>query len=83
MSLYLYHPQLIEKDDGDEDGTNEAHHEEIYGEETTIDSAAVGKLAVDHCRARSPTDIQTSEQGSDGHHVLGRDAVEEIPERHS
>ena len=83
MSLYLYHPQLIEKDDGDEDGTNEAHYEEIYGEETTIDSAAVGKLTVDHCSACPPPYVYTSHQGSDGHHVLSCNAIEEIHKRHS
>ena len=81
--MFLYHPQLVEEDDGNEDGADEPHHEEIDGKETTIDRAAIGELAVDHCSARSPSDIKTREQGSDGHHVLCGDAVEEVHERHS
>ena len=54
MSFYLYHSQLIKEDDNDEDGAYKPHHEKIYGEETSIDSATVGKLTVDHCRARTP-----------------------------
>ena len=83
VSFYLYHSQLIEEDDNDEDGAYKTHHEKIDWEEMAIDSATVGKLTVDHCSACPPPYVYTSHQGSDGHHVLSCNAIEEIHKRHS
>lgn len=73
----------MKEDKHDEYGTNESHDKEEYREEDTAQLTLIGVFLAYHRLGYIPSHIETGEQCSTRHEVLGGEIIEEIHYGHA
>ena len=72
--------KLVEEDEGDGQGGDPTHEEQIETEEGNTQRAVVRDLGMNQTAVEFPPDEETDEDAAQGQDNLGRDKVEEVEE---
>ena len=80
LIFHLNYSELIEEDDGDSYGADDADSPDEEGEEIGADGAVIGEFIADNVHRNDPTYDEGGEESADREHDLSCEEVEAVEE---